>query len=141
MELNRYTDYSLRTLIYAGLHAGRTFTVPELASAYGISENHLVKVAHHLGKMGYLETKRGRYGGFRLALSPDEINIGQVVRRTEPLSLVECLGKGGGSCPIHRACVLKRVIGEARDAFLETLDQYTLADLLKPKSALARVLS
>lgn len=141
MELNRYTDYSLRTLIYAGLHVDRTFTVPEVATAYGISENHLVKVAHNLGKMGYLETKRGRYGGFRLAHLPEEINVGQVVRRTEPLALVECLGHDGGKCPINRACVLKRVIGEARDAFLETLDQYTLADLLKPGAALAQALS
>ncbi|MEQ1840224.1 MAG: Rrf2 family transcriptional regulator [Verrucomicrobiales bacterium] len=133
MELSRFTDYSLRTLIYAGIHSGKTITVSEVAVAYGISENHLVKITHNLGKLGFLETKRGRSGGFQLSRSPEEINIGAVVRATETLALVECLGRDGGSCPIVRACVLKRVIAEARDAFLETFDRYVLSDLLRSK--------
>lgn len=140
MELSRFTDYSLRTLIFAGLHPDRIITVPEVASAYGISENHLVKIAHKLGKLGFLETKRGRSGGFRLARPPQQINLGEVVRATESLALVECLGADGGSCPIVRACALKRVIGEARDAFLETFDRYTLQDMLRPRDFLVKVL-
>ena len=105
MELSRFTDYSLRTLIYAGIHSGKTITVSEVAVAYGISENHLVKITHNLGKLGFLETKRGRSGGFQLSRSPEEINIGAVVRATETLALVECLGTDGGSCPIVNACV------------------------------------
>ena len=136
MELSRFTDYSLRTLIYAGLHAGKTITVSEVAAAYGISENHLVKITHNLGKLGFLETKRGRSGGLRLSRAPEDINIGSVVRATESLALVECLGSDGGSCPIVSACILKRVIAEARDAFLETFDRYSLQDLLKSKLAL-----
>ena len=88
MELSRFTDYSLRTLLYAGMHAGRTITVPEVATAYCISENHLVKIIHKLGKLGFLETKRGRSGGFQLSKTPSEINIGAVVRTTESLVLV-----------------------------------------------------
>lgn len=141
MELSRFTDYSLRTLIYAGLNPQRTITVPEVASAYGISENHLVKVAHKLGKLGFLETKRGRSGGFQLARDPAAINIGAVVRSTESLALVECLGADGGSCPIVRACFLKAVIAEARDAFLATFDRYTLADMLRPRDRLRRIFS
>lgn len=140
MELSRFTDYSLRTLIFAGLHAERTITVPEVAAAFGISENHLVKVAHKLGKLGFLETKRGRSGGFRLGRIPREINLGEVVRATESLALVECLGADGGRCSITRACVLKRVIGEARDAFLATFDRYTLEDMLGPKALLLKAL-
>jgi Rrf2 family nitric oxide-sensitive transcriptional repressor len=136
MELNRFTDYSLRTLIFAGLHRERYLTVPEVAEAYGISENHLVKIIHKLGKLGFLETKRGRAGGFRLSRNPSEINLGEVVRATETLALVECLGADGGRCPIVRACLLKRVVTEARDAFLETFDRYTLADMLRPRVAL-----
>ncbi len=140
MELNRFTDYSLRTLIYAGLHRDRILTVPEVAAAYGISENHLVKIIHKLGKLGFLETRRGRTGGFRLMREPAEINLGEVVRATESLALVECLRSDGGICPITRACVLKRVIAEARDAFLETFDGYTLADMLRPREALLKSL-
>lgn len=138
MELSRFTDYSLRTLLYAGLHPDRILTVPEVAVAYGISENHLVKITHKLGKLGYLETRRGRAGGFRLSREPSSINLGEVVRATESLALVECLGSDGGRCPIVRACALKRVIAEARDAFLETFDRYTLQDMLRPREALLR---
>jgi Rrf2 family nitric oxide-sensitive transcriptional repressor len=138
MELSRFTDYSLRTLLFAGLHPDRILTVPEVATAYGISENHLVKVTHKLGKLGYLETRRGRSGGFRLSREPETINLGEVVRATESLALVECLGSDGGRCPIVRACVLKRVISEARDAFLETFDRYTLQDMIRPRDALLK---
>jgi len=136
MELSRFTDYSLRTLIYAGLHAGRTITVGEVAAAYGISENHLVKITHNLGKLGFIDTKRGRSGGFQLARTPGEINLGKVVRATESLALLECLGADGGRCPITRACVLKQVVGEALTAFLETFDRYTLEDVLRPRALL-----
>lgn len=138
MELSRFTDYSLRTLIFAGIHPDRIITVPEVAAAYRISEHHLVKIIHRLGALGFLTTKRGRSGGFQLAADPAEINIGEVVRSTESLALVECLGADGGGCPIDGACVLKRVIAEARDAFLDTFDQYTLADLLASKRSLLK---
>lgn len=138
MELSRFTDYSLRTLIFSGLHPERTITVAEVAAAYQISENHLVKIIHKLGKLGFLDTKRGRSGGFRLSRDPASINLGEVVRATESLALVECLGSDGGGCPITKACVLKRVITQARDAFLETFDRYTLQDVIAPKDQLLR---
>jgi Rrf2 family transcriptional regulator, nitric oxide-sensitive transcriptional repressor len=141
MELSRFTDYSLRTLLYAGMHSGRIVTVSEVAAAFGISANHLVKIIHKLGKLGYLETKRGRSGGFQLSLPPSEINIGAVIRLTESFALVECLGTEKGSCPIVGACILKRVIAEARDAFLGTFDRYTLQDLLKNRDALLKSLA
>ena len=99
-----------------------------------------MKIIHKLGKLGFLETKRGRSGGFQLSKTPSEINIGAVVRTTESLVLVECFGQDGGTCPIVRACILKRVIAEARDAFLETFDRYTLQDLLKNRTALLQSL-
>lgn len=134
MELSLFTDYSLRLLIYASLSENRPVTVSDAAKGYGISENHLVKVAHHLGKMGWLETKRGRSGGIRMAVSPETICLGDVIRSTENLDFVTCLSTGPASqsCPICGACVLKQVVTEARDAFLATFDRYTLKDLLAP---------
>ena len=140
MELSRFTDYSLRLLIFTGMHRERTVTIGEVASAFRISENHLVKVAHRLGTHGFLETRRGRSGGLRLAKAPAEINLGEVVRETESLALVECLAADGGSCPIDRACFLKKVVEEARDAFLATFDRYTLEDLLRSKKGMLRAL-
>ena len=140
MELSRSTDYSLRLLIFAGMHRDRVVTVPEVASAFAISENHLVKVAHQLGKDGFLETRRGRSGGVRLAKDPSKIRLGDVIRETESLALFECLGEDGGSCPINRACLLKKITAEARDAFLDTFDRYTLEDLLVSKKAMLKAL-
>jgi Rrf2 family nitric oxide-sensitive transcriptional repressor len=129
MRLTRYTDYALRTLIYLGLHEPRQSSIAEIARAYGISENHLTKVVHQLGRLGLIRTTRGRGGGLRLGRPAAEIVVGAVVRQTEDdLALVECFASG--ACAITASCRLKRALGEALAAFLGVLDGYTLADLL-----------
>lgn len=131
MQLTRYTDYALRTLIYAGV-ADRSVTISEIAERYGISRNHLVKVVHHLGRIGYLETTRGKSGGLRLAKRPREINLGTFIRDVEPnFDLVECFNPETDSCPITPACRLKGILGEAMEAFLSVLGKRTLADLIE----------
>lgn len=141
MRLTAFTDYSLRVLIYLGTAPERLATIDRIAEAYGISANHLMKVVHQLGQMGYVETVRGKGGGLRLARAPEAINVGEVVRRTEDgFAVVECFEKGKRSCTIAPSCVLKRALHEAVDAFLEALDRYSLADLVKPRKPLARAL-
>jgi len=141
MRLTVFSDYSLRVLMYLGAHHDRLATVGEIAAAYGVSDNHLVKVVHHLSQQGYLETTRGKGGGMRLAQSPERINIGRVLRRTEDnLALVECFDKAASKCRIEPACILKGMLARALDAFFAELDRHTLADLLSTKSRLARIL-
>lgn len=140
MRLTRYTDYAFRTLMYLALKDGELATIHEIADRYDISNNHLMKVVHELGRAGYIETTRGKGGGLRLAKKPSQINVGEVVRRTEPdLDLVECFGSGG-SCRLTPACVLKSAIQKGIAAFLRELDKYTLADLVGPERALAGLL-
>jgi len=149
MRLTSFTDYSLRVLMYVGVKGEGLATIDEIASRYGISRNHLMKVVLRLGQLGYLKTVRGKGGGLRLAQPPEAINLGAVVRATEDdLGLVECLqkperGSGAGpagGCRIAPACVLRGVLGEALDAFLAVLDRYTLADLIRPRAPLADLL-
>ncbi|MGU3326651.1 Rrf2 family transcriptional regulator [Methylobacterium mesophilicum] len=129
MRLTRYTDYSLRVLIYVGLHEPRQSSIAQIARAYGISESHLTKVVHQLGRLGLIRTIRGRGGGLRLAKSPADIVVGAVVRQTEDdLALVECFA--GNACAITASCRLRRALSEALVAFLAVLDRYTLADLI-----------
>jgi Rrf2 family nitric oxide-sensitive transcriptional repressor len=136
MRLKTYTDYTLRVLIRLAVQPGELTTIADIASGYGISENHLTKVVHHLGLTGYVETIRGRNGGLRLAKSPAEINIGEVVRRMEPdLDIVPCFN-ASGACVIQPVCILKGALDEALDAFLAVLDRYTLADLTKARRKL-----
>ena len=137
MRLTQYTDYALRVLIYCGLHRRSRTTIREIGVAYGISKNHLTKIVHELGRLGYLETLRGKRGGLRLARSPAEIRLGQLIATLEPdLALVECFEAGGCACRIAGDCRLQAILAEALAAFVATLDRYTLADLLLPENAL-----
>ncbi|MDB6119582.1 MAG: nsrR [Verrucomicrobiaceae bacterium] len=131
MRLSLFTDYSLRVLMFAALKEGVAFSLSDVAAAYGISRHHLVKVVNQLAKLGYLGTKRGRNGGIGLGMKADDIRIGMVVRRTEnSTSVVECFDPKTNTCPLNGVCRLKGVLGEAALAFYNTLDRYTLADLV-----------
>jgi Rrf2 family nitric oxide-sensitive transcriptional repressor len=137
MRLTTYTDYTLRALMYLALNNKRLATIADIANAYGISEAHITKVVHRLGLAGDIETVRGRRGGIRLHKAPEEINIGTIVRRTEPdLDLVPCF-EDDQCCTIGSSCVLKHALADATQAFLAVLDRYTLADLVKPRQQLA----
>jgi Rrf2 family nitric oxide-sensitive transcriptional repressor len=132
MRLTTYTDYTLRTLMYLGLHQGRSATIREIAVAYGISKNHLMKVVHQLGLAGLVETVRGRNGGIKLKKTPEEINLGAVIRATEPdFFIAECFDLTHNRCILAPACGLQGVLHTATSAFLNVLDQNTLAGLLK----------
>jgi Rrf2 family nitric oxide-sensitive transcriptional repressor len=142
MQISAFTDFSLRVLMYAAVHDDRLCTVDEIASAFDISKHHLVKVVNRLQHLGYLETLRGRSGGFRLARLPHDIGLGDVVRRTEgSLAVVECLDRASARCPLTRACGLKGVLQEATAAFMAVLDRHTLGDLLRDSEWSARVIA
>jgi len=142
VRLTVYTDFSLRVLMFLALRGDRLATIAEIAKAYGISKNHLMKVAHQLGLAGYVETVRGKGGGLRLARQPQDIVIGEVVRRTEPdMTLVPCFAPDDASCAIFPSCALRGALSEARDAFLAALDKHTLADLVRPRAPLQKLLS
>jgi Rrf2 family nitric oxide-sensitive transcriptional repressor len=141
MKLTSFTDYSLRVLIYLAADTTRRATIAEIATAFGISENHLVKVVHYLGRQGWIETVRGKGGGLLLAMPPEKVNVGHVVRDTEGAALpAECFLEDGGHCVITSSCRLKGVLGEAVTAFYAVLDRYTLADLARNRHALGKVL-
>ncbi len=130
MKLSLFSDYSLRTLMYGALTEER-FQLDGVTAAYGISRHHLAKVVHHLGKLGYLETQRGRGGGIRLARPAEDIRIGKLVRETEQqTALVECFDASTNTCPINGNCRLKGLLAEAMGAFYASLDRYTLCDLV-----------
>ncbi|HEX7787452.1 MAG TPA: Rrf2 family transcriptional regulator, partial [Methylomirabilota bacterium] len=131
MQLTRYSDYSLRVLIYLAVRPDQLATIEEIAQAYGISKAHLMKVVHQMGRAGFLETVRGRGGGFRLGRAPEDIRVGDVIRYTEDkMDLVECFDPETSHCRIEPVCGLRGVLEEALDAFLNALDRYTLADLV-----------
>lgn len=143
MRFTRYTDYAFRVLTYLAIQpAGERSTIKEIADAYAISENHLMKVTHRLGQRGFVTTVRGRQGGMELARDPAAINLGDVVRCCEDdLTLVECFDPATNQCRITPACALTGIAQEALDAFIRVFDKYTLADLAGPKSRLLKSLA
>lgn len=141
MRLTTFTDYSLRVLIFLAAAPGTRATIAEVAGAFGISEHHLVKVVHLLGKEGILINTRGRGGGLQLARPASAINVGRVVRLTEHADLpAECFDPGSNTCALVGVCRMQRVLREAVDGFYGALDKYTLEDLRVTPQKLSAVL-
>ena len=141
MKLTTFTDYSLRVLIYLAVQPGQRATIAQIAQAFDVSEHHLVKVVHFLGKQGWLANVRGKGGGLELGVLPDNLRVGRVVRAAEGGDVMaECFGESGGDCHIAPNCRLRGVLGEAIDAFYAVLDRYTVEDLVNNRNQLARML-
>lgn len=136
MQLTLYTDYSLRLLMYLALHPEGA-TITEVAERYKISRNHLVRIVHDLGKKGWIHTTRGRSGGVKLARAPQEIGLADLVQETEPnFHLVECFNPENNACVIAPACKLKKILWDAKQAFLAELAKHTLADVVENQAEL-----
>ena len=130
MRLTDFSDYALRVLMFAAANGDRLITIEETAEVYEISRAHLMKVVNLLTRSGYLKSVRGRFGGVTLARSPEQINLGDVLRATEPdFALVECF-TADNRCILTPRCKLRGVLHEALAAFAGTVDRYTLADLI-----------
>jgi Rrf2 family nitric oxide-sensitive transcriptional repressor len=141
VHLTQFSDYSLRLVIYLASHPDQVVSVDEISRAYGISRHHLVKVVQTLTELGVIESQRGRGGGMRLAMLPSAINVGWLVRRTEPhFDLVECFDPATNTCPIAAACGLKGLLHRAQHAFLRVLDECSLEQILTQRSDLVALL-
>jgi Rrf2 family transcriptional regulator, nitric oxide-sensitive transcriptional repressor len=137
MKLTSYTNYALRSLQFAALHAPDLVRVDDVVRVHGLARPHIVKIVHALGQAGYLETVRGRGGGFRLARPADQINVGAVVRLMEgPLDIVECFNPEQNTCPLIGICRLSRALQTATQAFLAVLDDLSIADIAANRGAL-----
>lgn len=142
MKLTTFSDYTLRVLMFLALNRDRLSTIPEIAAAYDISENHLMKVVHQLARSGVIESVRGKGGGIRLAMEPEGIRLGQIVRASEGSApIVECLSEDVGNCRIAPACRLSGILVRAFDALYAALDDYTLADLVHAPRGLKMLLA
>ena len=140
MKIDKFTDYALRILMTLAVRAPARVPTSEIAATFGLSENHLSKVATRLVREGFIVSERGRNGGLTLARPAAQINVGAVVRamkRGDPV--VECFG-ADQSCLILPACGLRNPLAEAQEAFFAALDRYTLADVTQSRRALGALL-
>jgi Rrf2 family transcriptional regulator, nitric oxide-sensitive transcriptional repressor len=142
MQLTTHTDYALRLLIYLMSHPDRNVSTNEVAAAYGISLNHLTKVAKSLTKGGWLIAARGAGGGLQLAAHTPATRIGEIVRYTEfSRALAECFTPPTNTCPITAVCHLKPVLYRAQKAFFDVLDGVTVQEIARNPAELAPIFS
>lgn len=137
MRLTLHTDYALRVLVHVGLRGGELVTINEIAESHGISKNHLTKVVHQLGRAGFLETVRGKYGGIRLLVDPRALRLGEFVRRVEDdFALAQCMRDStAATCRVNASCLARRAFGQGVDAFFKALNAHTLADMIDAERA------
>lgn len=132
MRINRFSDLALRLLMYLGSRAEpmqATVTVRAAATMFNVPYTHLVKVAHRLGQQGFLLTSKGGGGGLRLARPAESISLGEIMRVVEPGdAVVDCNSQ---PCPLAGACLLKGALDSAYAAFLDKLDEYSLAEVAR----------
>lgn len=137
MKLTSYTNYALRSLQLAAVKAPELVRVDDVANIHGLSRPHIVKIVHELGKAGYLETIRGRGGGFRLGRAPEDIVVGEVIRLTEGrLDVVECMDPEINTCVLIDICKLSTAMSKAAAAFMAVLDEITIADIASNRGQL-----
>jgi Rrf2 family nitric oxide-sensitive transcriptional repressor len=142
MQLTLFTDYALRMLTYLALREeDEVVTIQEISDAYAVSRHYLLKVANELSHRGYVEAVRGRSGGVRLSADLRTVRLGAFIQEIEPeRGVLDCVGKDESDCPVHPACMLRRVLGEAQVAFYRELDRYTIADLVSDPKRLVPLL-
>jgi len=142
MQLKKYTDYSLRVLIFTGMKRDEELaSIREISDVFNISQHHLGKIVNHLNKLELVETIRGRNGGIRLAKPAEEINVGRLVRVLESdFNLLECFESGKSHCVIAPGCTLKHTLNKALNAFFQVLEQYTLKDMITNEEELKELM-
>jgi Rrf2 family transcriptional regulator, nitric oxide-sensitive transcriptional repressor len=131
MRLLASTDYALRVLmLLASAPDEVRISVDSLARALGgLSRNHLHKIVQELTALGITRTARGTGGGVTLAVPPQTVRLGSLVRQLEAdQAMVECYRPGDCACTMLPACRLRSMLGAARDRFYESLEAFTLAD-------------
>lgn len=127
--------------MFLGLQPERLVTISEVARAFDISQNHLMKVVNFLTVKGLIKSVRGKTGGITLAQDPAAIRIGDVIRLTEPhCNLVECFNTDIDHCCIVSVCALRHLLRDGLEQFFAVLNQRTLADLLQSRESYIAVL-
>ncbi|EBA17365.1 Rrf2 family protein [Roseobacter sp. SK209-2-6] len=141
MQISKFSDYALRILIHLATHEDGLMSTREIAQMQKLPFNHLAKISQWLTHEGYVESLRGRNGGMRLALPPEAISIGGLLRKSERgTPLVECMKEDGGCCVMTPACGLLPILNEAQEMFFTTLDSKTLHDVLSGNGGMRNLL-
>ena len=128
MRLTKSTGHAIRILIDCAGAEDRLIKVAELSERLQITQQNVFKIVNLLAREGLIEAVRGRNGGVRLARRADQIRIGDVVRATE-ITRVEV--EDAPSRKQKSRSGVNEILDDALGAFIDVLDQHTLADMVR----------
>jgi len=131
MQLNRQTDYALRALLFLAMQ-NDLCTIDDIAKRFLIAREHLTKIISRLAKLNYVIALRGKGGGLKLNPKALTVSLAKIIKHFEPtFQVIDCHQL---ECPIRKLCRLKQILNEASTAFLNSLNQYTLQDILPTRT-------
>jgi Rrf2 family protein len=134
MKLSLRGEYTLRALVVLGLHYGpQVVPIQKISRDQNIPKRFLEQILNDLKAGGFLESKRGAQGGYRLAQAPEEITLAAVIRHMEgALAPVNCVSErfyDKCTCPDEAKCGIRSVMKEVRDAIARILERVSVAEL------------
>ncbi|MCW4466866.1 Rrf2 family transcriptional regulator [Glutamicibacter sp. MNS18] len=141
MRLSAYTDVCLRTLMVLGARGGQRLTSREISELIDIPYNHVTKAVLELGNLGALDVTRGRYGGASITEAGLRMSLGELLRTLDwREDVVDCTTHDAlRDCPLSGGCRLRSALRQARDAFYNSLDSLTVAEVVENSSSLTRL--
>jgi Rrf2 family protein len=136
MKLSLRGEYALRALLVLGLNHGQPVVrMQAISEQQNIPKRFLEHILNDLKSAGFVESKRGMAGGYRLARRPEEISLASVIRHVEgALAPVGCVSERfyqKCSCPDESRCAIRSVMKEVREAIVKILERATVAELCK----------
>ena len=131
MKITYRGDYALKAVLDLALHYGKELTtIHDIAKRIDAPIKFLEQVLLELKKGGFVESRRGKVGGFLLAKAPGKITIGDVIRFVDgPIEPIACVKRGYSDCRDAYRCVLREVFRDVAQATSDIIDQVTFETL------------
>ena len=137
MKITYRGDYALKTILNLSINYGQgILTIHEIAERFDIPVKFLEQILLDLKRGGFVESRRGKIGGYALARPPEQIKLGDVVRFIDgPLEPIACVESGYKGCRDISRCVFKGIWKSVSASTAKILDSLTFADLAKKAKA------
>jgi Rrf2 family protein len=144
MLVTQKTQYALRAIFELAKHQEKGLRkISDIARAQAIPERFLEVILSQLKRSGFVTSKRGYHGGYRLITPPEEISVGDILRFMEqsqdPLHCIACISRC--KCPLNGGCAFKPMWNQIEEAIYHIYDQTTIQDLINNESGCAAVVN
>jgi Rrf2 family cysteine metabolism transcriptional repressor len=142
VSVSQKCQYAVRAVLELAKRCGQgPVPISEIASKQAVPPRFLEIILNEMKQGGFVQSRRGVQGGYMLAMPPDKINVGQVIRFVDgPFDPVKCISEKAGksACPLKTRCALVGLWVKAKHAIEEVYDSTTFQSLVEQEKALER---